>query len=233
MFSVLLTRSQSAFAPGNPNALATAVAAEVGAALAADARGLARGGRQAQRRRCPPGDPRPAQGRPRGEQRALAAHVQRFAPRRPAALSGSGAETAPGERPDRPGRVRPGADRRRTARPGRAAAPAAARAVQRGRPAAVAARHADAVCRRGAGRRGDLPAGAPPVAGARTRRRTHRRRRPRRPCRRSPARRDRGPGRAPSTACRPSCRPAPTRCTSPIGCDGRCSPTCRTSCARR
>ena len=35
MFSVLLTRSQSAFAPGNPNTLATAVAAEVGAALAA------------------------------------------------------------------------------------------------------------------------------------------------------------------------------------------------------
>ena len=35
MFSVLLTRSQSAFAPGNPNALAMAVAAEVGAALAA------------------------------------------------------------------------------------------------------------------------------------------------------------------------------------------------------
>ena len=35
MFSVLLTRSQSAFAPGNPNTLAAAVAAEVGAALAA------------------------------------------------------------------------------------------------------------------------------------------------------------------------------------------------------
>ena len=35
MFSVLLTRSQSAFAPGNPNTSPTAVAAEVGAALAA------------------------------------------------------------------------------------------------------------------------------------------------------------------------------------------------------
>ena len=35
MFSVLLTRSQNAFAPGNPNTLAAAVAAEVGAALAA------------------------------------------------------------------------------------------------------------------------------------------------------------------------------------------------------
>ena len=78
MFSVLLTRSQNAFAPGNPNTLAAAVAAEVGAALAAAPEGsldavvrrsgarqaiyvLLTDGREAQQRRlaAPAGDSRP------------------------------------------------------------------------------------------------------------------------------------------------------------------------------
>ncbi len=164
MFSYLLTRPQGAFAPGNPNALAAAVAAEVGAALAADRRQPRSTRWSGEPRRCAAGRLRPAEGRPRGQPTSPAPLSPAIRAQAAAALAGAAHRRPPGSRPDRTGRDRAGADRRRAARTGGAAAAAAARAVQRGRPAAVAARHADALRRRGARRRRDLPAGAPPAA---------------------------------------------------------------------
>ena len=122
---------------------------------------------------------------------------------------------------------------RAAARHGRAAAAAAARHARRRRRAAVAARHAGADRRHGHRRDRDLRAGAQPAARARAGRGAARRRSARRARARARAATRSRAWPARSIAWPRTWRRGPTRCRSPIGCGARCSPTSRTSCARR